>query len=58
MEIFSTAIIAFPKQKSHLGFSPSFGKDSNDEVATKQFTTVLDAWVDITFIPHNDPEIS
>ena len=34
------------------GFSPSFGKDSNHEVATEQLTAV----VDVTFIPHNNPD--
>ena len=37
-----------------LGFSPSFGKDSDNEVATKQLTAV----VDFTFLPHDNPEIS
>ena len=33
-----------------LGFSPSFGKDPDNEVATEQLTAV----VDITFVPHNN----
>ena len=37
-----------------LDFSPSFGKDSDDEVATKQLTAV----VDVTFLPYDYPEIS
>ena len=37
-----------------LGFLPSFGKDSDDEVATKQLTAV----VDVTFLLHDNPEIS
>ena len=41
-----------------LGFSPSFGKDFDDEVATEQLTGVVDVRVDVTFMPHNDPEIS
>ena len=41
-----------------LGFSPSFGKDSDDEVATKQLTAVVSAVVDVTFLPHDNPEIS
>ena len=36
-----------------LSFLPSFGKDSDDEVATKQLTAV----VDVTFLPHDNPEI-
>ena len=50
------SIIAFRKQKSlgQLGFSTSFGKDSDDEVATQQLTAV----VDVMFMPHDDPEIS
>ena len=39
-----------------LGFSPSFGKDSDDEVATKQLTAVVD--LGITFLPYDNPEIS
>ena len=35
-----------------LGFSPSFGKVSDDEVATKQLTAV----VDVTFLPHDNPK--
>ena len=35
-----------------LGFSPSFGRDSDDEVATKQLTAVVDV------MPHDNPEIS
>ena len=34
-----------------LGFSPSFGKDSDDELPTEQLTAV----VDVTFMPHNNP---
>ena len=37
-----------------LGFSPSFRKYSDDEVAIKQ----LSAAVDVTFLPHDNPEIS
>ena len=33
-----------------LGFLPSFGNDSDDEVATK-------AVVNVTFLPHDNPEI-
>ena len=49
-------IIAFRKQKSHwlIGLSPLLGKDSDDEVATEQLTAV----VDVTFLPHDNPEIS
>ena len=36
-----------------LGFSPSLGKDS-DEVATERLTTV----VDVTVMPHDNPEVS
>ena len=32
-----------------LGFSPSFGKDTDDEVATEQLTAV-----DVTFMPHDN----
>ena len=35
-------------------FSPSFGKDSDDKIATEQLT----ALVDVTFMPYNNPEIS
>ena len=35
-------------------FQPSFGKDFDDEVVTEQLTAV----VDVTFMPHGDPEIS
>ena len=38
-----------------LGFSPSFGKDSDDEVATKQLVSAV---VNVTFLPHDNPEIS
>ena len=50
------AIVAFQKQKSLwlLGLLPSFGKDSDEEVATEQSTVV----VDVTFMPCNNPEIS
>ena len=43
-----------------LGFSPSFGKDSDDEVATEQLhvSAIVDVQVDVTFMPHDDPEIS
>ena len=34
-----------------MGFLPSFGKDSDDEVATEQLTAV------VTFMPHNTPKI-
>ena len=40
-----------------MGFSPSFGKDSDDEVATEQLTAVVDARVDVTFMPHDVVEI-
>ena len=55
-----TSIIAFWKQSLFglLGFSPSFGKDSDDKVATKQLTVVVDVRVDVTFMPHDDQEIS
>ena len=42
------------KSLDWLGFSPSFGKDFDDEAATEQLTAV----VDVTFMPHDDPEIS
>ena len=32
-----------------LGFSPSFGKDHDDEVATEQLTAV-----NVTFMPHDN----
>ena len=35
-----------------LGFSPSFDKDSDHEVATEQQTAV----VAVTFIPHDNPK--
>ena len=38
----------------HNHISLSFGKDSDDEVATEQLTAV----VDVTCMPHNNPEIS
>ena len=38
-------------------FLPSLDKDSNDEVDTEQLTAVVDA-VDVTFMPHDNPEIS
>ena len=41
-----------------MSFSPSFGKDSNDEIATEQLTAAVDAQVDVTFMPHDDPAIS
>ena len=49
-------IIAIRNQKlfGWLGFSSSFGKDSDDEVATEQLSAV----VDVTFMPHNNPKIS
>ena len=55
-----TAIIAFRKQKPIrlIGLLPSFGKDSDDKGATKQLTAVVDARVDVTFMTHDDPEIS
>ena len=37
-----------------LGFSPSFGKDSDNELATEQLIAV----VDVTFMLHDNPEIS
>ena len=37
-----------------LGFSPSFSKDSDDEVATEQLAAV----VDVTFMPHHNPKMS
>ena len=40
-----------------LGFSPSFDKNSNDEVATEQLTALVDA-EDVTFMSHDNPEIS
>ena len=45
-------IITFHKQKPVS--SPSFGKDSDNEVATELLTAV----VDVTFMPHNNSEIS
>ena len=59
MEIYM-AIISSWKQKSLwlIGLSPSFDKDSDDEVATEQLTSVVNAQVDVTFISHDDPEIS
>ena len=55
-----TAIIKFGQQKSLwlIEFSPSFGNDSDDEVATEQLTVVVFVRVDVTFMPHDDPEIS
>ena len=47
-------IIAFWKHKLLWDFSPLFGKDCDDEVATEQLTAV----VDITFMPHDNPEMS
>ena len=47
-------MITFRKQKSLFCFSPSFGKDSDDEEATEQLT----GEVDVTFMPHDDLEIS
>ena len=56
------AIIAFRKQQSFwlIGLFTiiNFGKDSNDEVATEQLTAIVDAKVDVTFMPHDGPEIS
>ena len=43
-------MIAFWKQRSWALFSPSFGKDSDNEIATEQLTTV----VDVTFVPHDN----
>ena len=37
-----------------LGFSPSFDKDSDDKVAIKQLTAVAD----VTFLSHDNPEVS
>ena len=45
-------IITIHKQK--LVFSSSFGNDSDNEVATELLTAV----VDVTFMPHNNSEIS
>ena len=44
--------ITFWKQNlfGWLGFSLSFGKDSDDEVVTEQLTAV----VDVTFMPHGN----
>ena len=49
-------IIAFRRQRSFADWALSllFGKDSDDEVATKQLTAI----VDVTFMPHDNPEIS
>ena len=48
-------IMAFQKQKSlWLNFSPPFGKDSDEEVATEQLTRELNAVVDVTFMPHEN----
>ena len=48
-------IMAFQKQKSlWLNFSPPFGKDSDEEVATEQLTQELTAKVDVTFMPHEN----
>ena len=49
-------IITFQKQNPLwlIGFSPSFGKDSDDEVATEQLTIV----VDVIFMPRDNPQIS
>ena len=46
--------------KISLGFSPSFGKDSDDEVAIEQLhvSAIVDVQVDVTFMPHDDLEIS
>ena len=66
MHALSVKLILQP-YKSHFGnnslfgwldFSLSFGKDSDGEVATEQLTGVVDARVDVTFMPDNDPEIS
>ena len=48
-------VTAFRKQMSLwlIGFSPSFGEDSDDELATEQLTVVVDAQVDVTFMPHD-----
>ena len=51
------ATITFWKQKFVwlIGFFITISqKDSNDEVATKQLTAI----VDVTFMPHDNPEIS
>ena len=40
-----------------LGFSPSFDKNPDDEVATEQLTALVDA-VNVTFIPNDNLEIS
>ena len=55
----TAAIIPFRKQRSLwlIGLLPSFGKDSDEEVATEQLTAV-GTTVDFTFMPHDDPEIS
>ena len=41
-----------------LNFSPSFGKNSDDEVATEQLIALVDVQIDVTLMPHNDPVIS
>ena len=55
-----TSIIAFRKQKSLrlIGLLTIICKDSDDKVATKQLTAIVDARVDVTFMPHDDLEIS
>ena len=57
---FTAAIIIFQKQKFLwlIRLSPSFNKDSDDEVATEQLTAVVDVQVDVTFMPRDDPKIS
>ena len=37
-----------------IGFSPSFGKDFDDEVATEELIVV----VNVTFVPRDNPQIS
>ena len=60
MEILQPFVLHFGNKTlfDWLGFSPLFGKDSDDEVATEQQTAVVDMWVDVKFMSHDDPEIS
>ena len=39
-------------------FAIIWQKDFGDEVATEQLTAVVDVTVDVTFMPHNDREVS
>ena len=56
---FTATIIPFRKQRFLwlIGLLPSFGIDSDNEVATEQLTAV-GTRIDFTFMQHDDPEIS